>query len=499
MKNYRLYNEDDVQKAIHEIKYNKLSRKAAAVKYNIPRTTLGDKLGRRHMKKVGKPPLLEQSKEKPIVDAINHLTEWGFMLANHEVRFIIGSYFIENGLNVKPDGSVSYEWLQSFMNRWKCRLILKNETTTSFLFFKSILTEHQISHYFINGIDRIYNKFNLFTKPDNIWTFEEYGLMNSTNSQRILYNRKYLRINSAINTKMNQTDIDLDLNKNNNSDCESDGGDDDDDDNNSTLYHYYCSGSCFNASGHYLETFINYKMNPQGTNEWMDGELFYLWLSRIFIPKICHLNGQKILFMRGHVSYITVKAINLAASYSIIIYSFPVQNSTSLQPFNVGILEKLRDNYEICFREYLEKEMTTKLTNNNFKTEPAYYPQNYNQLYLNKVKQFKTKKKKIDKKSFENILLEKLNIKVFTQDNARNGFFNSGLFPLNKEKIHQNIIDCNQDLFPDSVRNWPLRIESLRKDLNESRENLTYKNDDNFDEEKCINSNGKFLNSFSML
>lgn len=69
-----------------------LTQRAVAELFNIPRSTLKNKLTRKHPNKPGKPTIFTEEEEKAFEAHITALSEYGFPLTAFDLKMIIKNY-----------------------------------------------------------------------------------------------------------------------------------------------------------------------------------------------------------------------------------------------------------------------------------------------------------------------------------------------------------------------------------------------------------------------
>lgn len=89
---YKSYSSENVEKALDEVKTNKLSLTKAAKKYGIPKGTLINKIHENHTKTVGKPCELTPEEENSIKCHILTTSEWGFPFTYFDLRQLVKFY-----------------------------------------------------------------------------------------------------------------------------------------------------------------------------------------------------------------------------------------------------------------------------------------------------------------------------------------------------------------------------------------------------------------------
>jgi len=113
------YSNEDVEKAYEEVKDGKMSERAAALAYGVPRSTLKDKLaGRVVNETAGRPPVLSKEEEDLIVERLIIHGDWGFPLSTTDVRHIIKDYLDRQGRTTRFVNNLpGPDFILSFLNR----------------------------------------------------------------------------------------------------------------------------------------------------------------------------------------------------------------------------------------------------------------------------------------------------------------------------------------------------------------------------------------------
>ena len=100
-----------------------LSRRAAAEKYGIPRSTLCDHLNGKSTKRFGGPStVLTYSEEQEIVVACQTLQQFGFPMTTDIVGTIEKEYVISTDRPHRfgHGGIPGHDWWHGFFGRWPC-------------------------------------------------------------------------------------------------------------------------------------------------------------------------------------------------------------------------------------------------------------------------------------------------------------------------------------------------------------------------------------------
>ena len=97
--NYRTkYKMEALEAAVREVKAKRMTAREAAKEFNVPRTTIGDKItGRFATAKPGRPTVLQEEEEKILVERLLLMSHWGFPLTRKDTCYLIKSYLDKIG------------------------------------------------------------------------------------------------------------------------------------------------------------------------------------------------------------------------------------------------------------------------------------------------------------------------------------------------------------------------------------------------------------------
>ena len=91
-----------------------------------------------------------------------------------------------------------------------------------------------------------------------------------------------------------------------------------------------------------------YGMSPQG---WMDHELFYEWLQKLFIQNIPS-SRPMLLLLDGHLSHFSLEAIKFPAENEIILFCLPPHTTHMAQPLDASFFAPLKRHWARVCHEY---------------------------------------------------------------------------------------------------------------------------------------------------
>lgn len=85
-RNYINYTPKALQNAIREIQSDRRSLRRAAEFYNIPKSTLSDKIREAHDRKTGVQPVLSEDVANKLIHGIFLTAEWGYFLTEYDTK-----------------------------------------------------------------------------------------------------------------------------------------------------------------------------------------------------------------------------------------------------------------------------------------------------------------------------------------------------------------------------------------------------------------------------
>ena len=80
-------------------------------------------------------------------------------------------------------------------------------------------------------------------------------------------------------------------------------------------------------------------------NGYMDSELFYGFISKLFIPHTNRIPGPKLLILDGHGSHLNIDIINLCRENNIHLYCLPPHTTHIFQPLDVVIFWPVKAHF----------------------------------------------------------------------------------------------------------------------------------------------------------
>ena len=172
---YRKYDPDQLTKAYFAVKNDKMPTCKAARIFNVPRSTLQDRLfGKVDVETVksGPSPLLSQEQEAVLAGHLKTMDEVGYGYSRQVTINLATDYAVQLGLRDK-EHPLTEKWLYSFLSRWP-ELRVKKPRSLDVARARSA-TRSTIDSYF-NELEHILTKYNLCDKPQRVYNIDEKGM-----------------------------------------------------------------------------------------------------------------------------------------------------------------------------------------------------------------------------------------------------------------------------------------------------------------------------------
>jgi hypothetical protein len=106
-----LYAQDKMDEAIRAVKDKTMTLGQASKHFEIPKTTIFDRLNSKKTKlQLGRPPELSEDEEKIIVQRLKVMGLWGFPITGCDLRYLIKSYLDGAGRNIARNASIKVQY-----------------------------------------------------------------------------------------------------------------------------------------------------------------------------------------------------------------------------------------------------------------------------------------------------------------------------------------------------------------------------------------------------
>ncbi|CAK1601220.1 unnamed protein product [Parnassius mnemosyne] len=166
-----------MDKAIQAVVSNEMSMYAAAKEFNMPTTTLFDRMKgicKYNREKVGGSQAILFSVEQRLANAIAPIEKWGFGLTRQEILDIVAEYIAKKN-NLKTlftNNKPGPDWFINFKNRNE--FSIKKPQPVEHI-RRKMIDPFVISEFFALLEEKLAH-LNLLEKPDLIWNLDETSL-----------------------------------------------------------------------------------------------------------------------------------------------------------------------------------------------------------------------------------------------------------------------------------------------------------------------------------
>lgn len=143
----------------------------------------------------------------------------------------------------------------------------------------------------------------------------------------------------------------------------------------------------------------DYALYARSDSGWVDSELFFEWMKKVFIRYIVP-ERPVFLLVDGHKSHLTIDLIDLCRENEIILFCLPPHTTHALQPLDVSVFKALKAHFARSLRAFC-------FTKKNFM---------------------------VSKRDFSRVLKEPFEM-AFSMTNIKQGFKKCGVFPFNPNAV----------------------------------------------------------------
>ncbi|XP_045492332.1 tigger transposable element-derived protein 1-like [Colias croceus] len=354
----KTYTEEDLEKALNEIKGKKKSVRQICKEFSIPKTTILDKIsGRRPggVKKPGPRPTLGVNGEKKVVEWLLNISKCGFPVKKQELLQTIEKIIHEGEIkNNFKDNRPGEKWFKKFLARNKV-ISLKNAEGINKA--RAQVTEQSIRLWFrqLEEYLESINQKEILSEPMRIFNGDESGFALCPKTGKVIGPRGFKNLYQIKpnNEKENITVL-----------------------------------LTFNANGDMCPPCVVFPYirppkavvdsMPQewclGKSEtgWMRGEIFFEYITNEFNSWIVDNNIKKpvLLLVDGHKSHMSLALSTMCEKLQIILYALPPNTTHILQPADVSVFAPVKTYWKSTVRKFLSKpeNFNSAVTKTNFCT-----------------------------------------------------------------------------------------------------------------------------------
>ncbi|KAB0801489.1 hypothetical protein PPYR_05843 [Photinus pyralis] len=322
-RSYKNYSDENLAKAVEEVRSGQLSQKAAAEKYKINRTTILNRIHHKHEGNPGHPPVLTPEEEKIIAESLGVAADWGFPMTKKDIRSVIEKFVSKQGRNIPQwHGNVpGYD----FVNDFAARNNLSHRLATNIKIARSSVGVNEITEFFENLRPTLEQ-----TRPDLIYNYDETNITDDPGAQKVLVPRGRKRVERVKEHSKSSISIMF----------------------------------CGTAGGEMIPPMVVYKAKnlydnwiqggPSGTvysyssSGWFDMLQFEIWFFKILLPHIKkhRIGDEKVVVMGDNLaSHFAPEVIKTVQDNNIYFTTLTPNSTHMLQPLDVGIFAPMKKQW----------------------------------------------------------------------------------------------------------------------------------------------------------
>lgn len=318
--------------AVKEVKNKILSVRAAAEKWNVPKSTLHN-----HVKEIkctntyGGQTVLTPDEEKMVSEGIMTAAQWNFPLSIRDIKLIVKSYLDRSGKNIKNFNMnlPGDDWAKNFLGRHQELTVRLAQNMKRARAVSVQVQVDVINSYF----DELYQAIEN-VPPENVINYDETNFSDDPGKIKVITKRGSKHCDRVMDTS--KTNISVMV--------------------------------AVAASGTLLPAYIVYKAlhlyptwienGPPGAvynrskNGWFDQFTFEDWFHKIALPYFSKRSGKKILIGDNLSSHISVEVINKCKEHDISFILLPPNATHLCQPLDVAYFRPLKESWRSVLRNW---------------------------------------------------------------------------------------------------------------------------------------------------
>ena len=370
------YSLEELEEAMRLVKANKKTIRDASKEFNIPASTLSDKIKGKCPKSVGRQTVLSMTEEKVIAEKMLVMGDWGFPLRPLDVKMLVREFLNEKGFTTRfgPDNMPGKDWMMGFLNRHpeiskrRANLLKRSRASVGPEEVKSFFQHFSVV---ADGVP-----------PENMWNYDETNFTEDPRVQECFFRRGTKYAEKVCDNSKNAISVMF----------------------------------CGSASGVLLPPYIVYRAANVWTgwtngypgavfsateSGWFTFFTFEDWFRQIFLPYRRRLTGKVVLIGDNLRTHLSLDVIQLCREENIEFVCLPPNITDKMQPLDVAVFRGMKEKWREIVREMRVADPGLKA---------------------------------LDKKDFPENLKELVK-RCDVGKNLQSGFAKSGLYPLNEEKV----------------------------------------------------------------
>jgi hypothetical protein len=331
------YTDAQLKEAMDDVQNKRMSERAAALAYGIPRSTLKDRLAERVTNdSAGRPTVLSKEEEELIVERLLLHGNWGFPLTSADLCHVIKAYLDSMGRTTRfVQNMPGPDFVTGFLQRHPELTVRKANMIKR---ARAGLSRETVQEFF--------DRFAITAKdipPCNIFNYDETNMQDNPGCVKAIFKKGTKYAEQVRNHSKSAISVMF---------CCSATG--------QLLppYVVYKGANCYEAWGQNGIKGSRYSSTKSG---WFDSFTFEECFKTIFLPSLKKLEGKKLLIGDNLSSHISIEVINLCREHNIEFVCLPPNSTDKMQPLDVGLFGPMKNGWRKLLREYSARDPTANL------------------------------------------------------------------------------------------------------------------------------------------
>lgn len=314
---YKRWTDGRMEKALDAVKNQGLTVRRAGEKFDIPKSTLHDRVNGRVLGGHSGPPrYLTDGEEDELEQFLVGSAAIGYARSRQQVLQLVQEVLDRKGISTR----VSHGWWDSFKRRHP-KLTLRTAAPVSYA--RLVGSDPDVLRNYYDLLECTLSENGLLHKPAQIFNLDETGMPLDPSPPLVVARRGQKHPSAAGSGDKSQITV----------------------------------LSCCNATGYALLPFVIFDrmtLKPELTvgevprtvyglpkTGWIDGDLFDLWFSRHFLSHAPPMRPL-LLLVDGHSSHFQPSVIERAAKEAVIVFCLPPHTTHLTQPLDKGCFGPLK-------------------------------------------------------------------------------------------------------------------------------------------------------------
>ena len=328
---YKQWDDDAMSRAMKAVLETGMSVRRAATEYNVPKSTLNDRIQGKVIHGCRSGPLryLTEAEEEELLRFLIRSASIGYPKSRNAVIALVQRACNNKGLSV----TVTHGWWEGFCRR-NPSIVLRAPAQLSLARAKA--SDPEVFEHYFDLLESTLTEYDISDKPMQIFNMDETGVPLSPDLPKGVFKKGSKAVAVTSGDKSQLTVVA----------CVSAGG--------------FCIPPMVILDRKTLHPDMTigelpgtiYGLSSKG---WIDSELFNMWFNSHFLryaPPVRPL----LLLMDGHSTHFCPETIRLASEQDVIIFTLPPNTTHLAQPLDKGCFGPFKAEWKKVCHEHLVKE-----------------------------------------------------------------------------------------------------------------------------------------------